>query len=92
MTRTYIAINNHKRFLRKVIIKETYPNSQHWTIEIYPEGYGSNPKPIMFCTFDSELGSMQITKQEEGYGIFRPEYAEFLAEILTGNKIYLENK
>ena len=89
--RTYEAVGNGPRspnaYIRRVICTETYRDSQHWWVSIVPEGYGSDPTPIVFAK-PVEWG----VEQEEGYGHFRPEYAFALARLLTGNEHYTETE
>jgi len=74
-----------RSYIRRVICRETYYGSQHWWVEIVPEGYGSDPEPIVFA----KKGEWHV-EQEEGYGHFRPEYAFGIARLLTGNTVYTE--
>lgn len=88
-SRIYTAVGEHRRIIRKVTLTETYQGSQHWWVEITPEGYGSHPDAIVFAGYDIGCTTISV-KQSEGYGIFRPEYAFRLAEFLTGTKEFVE--
>jgi hypothetical protein len=88
-TRTYEAIGDADRYVRRVICTETYRDSQHWWVVIIPEGYGSDPQPIVFA---KKTESGWSVEQEEGYGHFRPEYAFAIARLLTGNTAYSETQ
>jgi len=87
-TRTYNAVGEHSRNIRRVICQETYRGSQHWWVSIIPEGYGSSPEPIVFAKKEENSSFVQ---QEEGYGHFRPEFAFALAASLTGTTEFTES-
>jgi hypothetical protein len=87
--RTYTSVGEYRRLVRKVTLVETYKGSAHWYLFVHPEGYGSNPEPLVFRAQPTD--SYEGAELKEGYGIFRIEYAVGFAKALTGAEDYDEN-
>lgn len=69
------------RIIENVEVKETYPGSCHYTIDIVLKGTGGQK-----ITFARQIEGKEA-EIGEGYGVFRKEYALGLAKLLLAEPL-----